>query len=177
MIFLGKEINCMSEKKVLGIGALVTLFILVGGVLVLSTKSAGPEITTPIDAKVLEIDPENYDLGEVVMKDGLVNREYKVKNATDKTIKLKKIVTSCMCTKAKVKVGEQETKLFGMEGHGDKNAPVNIEIGAGEEALVTAVFDPAAHGPTGVGPFDRVITLTFSDPVGIVELKFSGKVV
>ena len=80
-------------------------------------------------------------------------------------------------TQAKVSVGDRETRFFGMEHGMDRNPPVNIEVGLGETAKVTVNFDPAAHGPEGVGPFDRVVWLAFSDPAGVKELKFSGVVV
>ena len=64
-----------------------------------------------------------------------------------------------------------------MEGMGDKNPPVNLELPSGQTAIVTAIFDPAAHGPKGVGPFDRTVFLYFSNPSGTKELKFNGNVV
>ncbi len=82
-----------------------------------------------------------------------------------------------MCTKASFEIGDKKTRFFGMEGHGDKNPPVNIEIPSGASGKVIVQFDPAAHGPQGVGPFERSVFLTFSDPAGIKELRFNGKVV
>ena len=29
----------------------------------------------------------------------------------------------------------------------------------GEDAIIEVVFDPAAHGPAGIGPVDRVVTI------------------
>lgn len=121
--------------------------------------------------------PEFYDLGEVPINAGIVTKEYEIKNVSNTTLKLKKIATSCMCTKASFEIGDKKTKFFGMEGHGDRNPPVNIEIPAGASGKVVVQFDPAAHGPQGVGPFERSVFLTFSDPVGIKELKFNGRVV
>ena len=169
----------MNIKKIFGIGmALLFLLVIFSGLFSIAKEGLNEkDITNPLNAEAVAVDPANYDLGEVPMGNGLVTREYKVKNTTSQILKLKKIVTSCMCTKAKVKTISGESKLFGMEGHGDKNAPVNLEITPGEEALVTAIFDPAAHGPQGVGPIDRTVTLIFSDPAGIVELRFFGKVV
>lgn len=167
----------MSEKKVLMLGGVITLVVLIGGIALVNSRPTESQVLSPIGADVVEANPTEYDLGEVPMKDGEVTREYRIKNTTDKPLKIKKIVTSCMCTRAKVAIGERESRLFGMEGHGDRNPPVNMELPAGQEALVTAVFDPAAHGPSGVGPFDRVVTLTFSDPAGVVELKFKGVVI
>lgn len=161
--------------KFLIIGTVITLILILAGAFLISNISSEATVTQKIEG--LEANPESYDLGNVQINDGLVTKEYEVKNTTDKTLKLKKIATSCMCTQAKVKIGDNETKEFGMEGHGDKNPPVNLELPSGITAKVTAIFDPAAHGPQGVGPVDRSVYLTFSDPVGVKELKFNGVVV
>ncbi|OGM72310.1 hypothetical protein A3H19_03365 [Candidatus Woesebacteria bacterium RIFCSPLOWO2_12_FULL_39_9] len=129
------------------------------------------------DAVGIEVNPGNYDLGNVPINGGLVTKEYEIKNTTDKTLIIKKITTSCMCTKASFEIGGEATKFFGMEGHGDKNPSVNVEIGAGATGKTIVRFDPAAHGPQGAGPVDRSVFLTFSDPAGIKELKFNGVVV
>ena len=62
-----------------------------------------------------------------------------------------------------------------MEGHGDANPAVNLELKAGETAKVVVNFDPAAHGPQGTGAFDRIVWLYFSE--GVKELKFNGEVI
>ena len=125
----------------------------------------------------LEVNPEFYDLGQVQMKDGNVVKTYEIKNTSDEIMKLKRVATSCMCTKVKIKIGDRETREFGMEGMGDKNPPINLELPSGQTATVTAIFDPAAHGPKGVGSFDRTVFLYFSNPSGTKELKFNGTVV
>ncbi len=161
--------------KILVIVTILTFLIIGGGIVLFSGSKPEELITQQVEG--LEANPEFYEIGNIPIGGGLVSKEYEVKNVTGKTIKLKKLATSCMCTKAKVKIGDTETQLFSMEGMGDKNPPVNLELPAGESAKVTAVFDPSAHGPAGVGPIDRSVILTFSDPVGIKELKFSGVVV
>src|SRR3972149_6018400 len=119
----------MKDSKILlGIIA-VALVVIVGGIFLLS-KTNQPQVLS--EALGIEATP------------------------TDKTIRLKKIATSCMCTTASFDMDGKTTKFFGMEGHGDANPPVNIEIGAGQEGKAIVKFDPAAHGPQGVGPFDRV---------------------
>jgi len=164
-----------KEPKVFLIGGLLTVVAVGLGILFLSNQKTEVSITAQVQG--LSANPESFDLGEVAINGGLVTKEYELKNTTDKTLRLKKITTSCMCTKAKVIIGDKETKLFGMEGMGDKNAPVNLDLPAQESAKVVAEFDPAAHGPQGVGPIDRSVFLTFSDPVGIKELKFNGVVI
>jgi len=167
----------MKDSKVI-IGIIVaTLIILGGGTVLLGGKSTNntPEVLSQVEG--IEAVPTFYNLGDVPIGGGLVTKEYAIKNTSNGKINLKKITTSCMCTTASVQIGGKETKFFGMEGHGDANPPVNIEINAGEEGKVIVIFDPAAHGPQGVGPFNRVVYLTFSDPAGIKELTFSGKVI
>ncbi|MBI2103712.1 DUF1573 domain-containing protein [Candidatus Woesebacteria bacterium] len=161
--------------KILIIGTILTIAIIGGGVVLLANNKTESPITQEVLG--LEVAPNSYDLGNVPINGGLVSREYEIKNTTDKTLKLKKIATSCMCTQAKVSINGNETKLFGMEGHGDQNPSVNLEVPSGATAKVTAVFDPAAHGPQGIGPVDRSVYLTFSDPVGVKELKFNGVVI
>jgi hypothetical protein len=140
-------------------------------------NESSPDVNSTSEVLGVEIDPLNYDLGQVPINGGIVTKEYEVKNTTENTLKLKKIATSCMCTTASFELGDKKTKFFGMEGHGDSNPSVNIEIGPGQTGKVVARFDPAAHGPQGVGPIDRSVFLTFSDPAGIKEMKFNGTVV
>ena len=166
----------MKDSKLLIGIALVALLLVGGGAVLLGGKSEG---STQVASEVLgiETNPIYYDLGEVPINGGIVTKEYSFKNITGSSLKLKKVATSCMCTTASVQIGGEITKFFGMEGHGDANPPVNIEIGGGEEGKVVVNFDPAAHGPQGTGPFNRVVYLTFSDPAGVKELTFSGTVV
>ncbi|MDP3917893.1 MAG: DUF1573 domain-containing protein [Candidatus Woesebacteria bacterium] len=129
------------------------------------------------DPSLIEISPTSFDLGKIIMKNGIVEREYEIKNNSDKTLILKKIATSCMCTKAYVTLGDQKTRIFGMEGHGDKNPSINFEIPGGSTAKIISEFDPAAHGIAGTGVFDRIVWLTFADPIGVREVTFNGEVV
>jgi hypothetical protein len=167
-----------NDFKLMITGIVITFLLIVGISFVFGDRQQKEEaVIASTKIEGLEAKPEIYDLGSVPLNGGLVIKEYEVTNTTSSVLKLKKIATSCMCTKAKVKIGDKETKFFGMEGHGDKNAPVNLEIAVDEVAKVTMEFDPAAHGPQGVGPIDRSIFLTFSDPVGMKELGFKGVVV
>ena len=169
-----------KDIKIL-IGVLVFSFLLIVGFAVWQGEKESPtkEVAAiaAVDIKDLEVNPASYDVGTIKMKAGNVVKTYEVKNTSQESMKLQRIATSCMCTKTKIKIGDAETREFGMEGMGDKNPPVNLELASGQTATVTAIFDPAAHGPKGVGPFDRTVFLYFSDPAGIKELKFSGTVI
>ena len=166
----------MGKDVKIFLGMIGFTFLLVVGLAFVQGREKGePENFSDVLGLVAKT--EYYDLGDVPINGGIVKKEYEVENNTDKVMKLKKIATSCMCTKASFEIEGKKTKFFGMEGHGDKNPPVNIEIAPQTQAKVIMQFDPAAHGPQGVGPFDRSVLLTFSDPKGVKELKFSGKVI
>jgi len=170
---MGKDFKIM-------IGAVVFTFLLiVGGAALFSSKGdeANDVGGASTEIEGLEINPISYQLGDVPINGGIVTKEYEIKNTTGQTLKLKKITTSCMCTQAKVVVGEEETRFFGMEHGMDKNPTISFEINSQETGKVVVTFDPAAHGPEGVGPFERIVWLNFSDPAGVKELKFDGSVV
>ena len=156
-----------------------TLLLMGAGSFFLTRK--GP--TTPdsvlgeVNASEVAVTPETYDIGKVLMKAGLVEREYEIKNDSKNTLRVKKIVTSCMCTKASVWFGDQKTRFYGMEMSGDKNPNINFDIPGESSAKLVVRFDPAAHGPAGKGPVDRSVWLTFADPAGTKEVRFFGEVV
>ncbi|OGM11141.1 hypothetical protein A2Z22_00990, partial [Candidatus Woesebacteria bacterium RBG_16_34_12] len=170
----------MTKDIKIFIGIIGFTFLLIIGFAVWQGGKESPTkevaATASADIKDLEVNPASYDVGTIKMKDGNVVKTYEVKNTSTESMKLQRIATSCMCTKTKIKIGDKETREFGMEGMGDKNPPINLELSSGQTATVTAIFDPAAHGPKGVGSFDRTVFLYFSNPTGTKELKFNGTV-
>ena len=142
----------------------------------LSSRPQG-DVLSATEAQSITIDQPETDWGQIPINSGIVTREFMLTNGSGKAVILRKIATSCMCTTGAVEFEGKTTKFFGMEMHTDKNPPVNIEIGAGKAAKVIVKFDPLAHGPEGVGPFDRAVGLFFDDPIGVREVKFKGEVV
>ena len=98
-----------------------------------------------------------YDFGSAKIDGGLISHEYAVENKTDKSVKINGVSTSCMCTSAEVKIGDKTYGPFGMPGHGGSSAYANIAVNPGEKIIVKATFDPAAHGPAGIGMVERQI--------------------
>ena len=120
---------------------------------------------------------DNFDFGTVAMKDGEVTHEFELKNGGGESIVIQKVYTSCMCTTAYVtdSAGEKYGK-FGMPGH-RVLAKTNIKVDPGESAVLKAVFDPAAHGPNGVGLAQRSIYIeTNSAKSPKLEVKFQAMV-
>lgn len=166
------------SKKVIYI-LVATIVLMVFGVYFMSQgkNTVVDSALAKVEVKDAQILPETYDIGKVLMKNGIVTREYQIKNNSQNVLRIKNIVTSCMCTKAQVVLGNRMTRRYGMEMAGAKNPNVNFDIPGNSTATLVVRFDPAAHGIQGVGPIDRSVYLTFLDPIGQKEVKFSGEVV
>ena len=100
-----------------------------------------------------------YNFGTISMKDGIVHRDFTITNTSSSTVTLAGVDTSCMCTTAYLvhADGSQEGP-FGMDGMGYRYNSGDT-LAAGATTTVRVVYDPAAHGPAGVGHIDRTIDL------------------
>ena len=146
---------------------------------------AGPKKNSSIDkqpasveqpaAVNLAVDESFFDFGNMSMAAGVVVHEFKVKNIGTTEAVISQIYTSCMCTEATFKKGDTKLGPFGMPGHGFV-PKIKGAIGVGEEGIIEVPFDPAAHGPAGVGPVDRVVYLVYKDKDKPIELEFKAVV-
>jgi len=109
----------------------------------------------------LEISPKEYDAGTVSMAAGLVKKTFEVKNVGSGELKIEGIRTSCHCTTVILELNGKKSPTFAM----DSNLPFWSEkIKPGEVAQLEVIFDPAFHGPMGVGQAIRSITFSTNDP-------------
>ncbi len=155
---------------------LIILGIVVVGVVAVMMVSFGGNDGPESSASVLQATETNYDFQTISMKDGLAKHEYKLKNEGDTAVEIQKVSTSCMCTEAYVVADGEEYGPYGMGGHGGASS-TGVMVKPGETVTVRAEFDPAAHGPSGVGRAERVIFVeTNSTQSPRVELKFEATV-
>ena len=77
-----------------------------------------------------------------------------------------------MCTNAYVVHGDSRQGPFGMPGMGYV-PKANLLIKAGETKNIDVVYDPAAHGPAGVGFIDRFVYLGEADG-GTLQLEIKA---
>jgi len=123
----------------------------------------------------LIMEESTYDFGEIIMQDGDVMHRYLLKNGSSEPVNITEVYTSCMCTEAVVEVNGKRTREYGMPGHSPSDS--DITIMPGEEAYVEAIFDPAAHGPSGVGLAERSVYLsTNSRTAPKMEMMFRAMV-
>ena len=138
---------------------------------------AAPAKELAVVASPVSVSGNDWDFGSISMKDGNVTHNFEIKNEGTEPVVIKKVFTSCGCTTAFVidasgkKYGE-----FGMPGHG-LPSKTDIVVGPGDAAIVEAVYNPAAHGPAGVGLAKRSIYLETNSSVSPkVEVRFSALV-
>lgn len=159
----------MNDKKIIiGLVAL-TLLILGGGIYVLSASSAPVKITSSQNAKV-QVDQKTFDWGNIPYSGGNAVKAFTIKNAGTDVLKLTGIKTSCTCTKAQIVIDGKTSPYFSMHSTSSWIG----EVSPGKEAQLTVIFDPAFHGPTGVGSVERLISLETND-IQNPSLEFSLK--
>ncbi|MDX1607864.1 MAG: DUF1573 domain-containing protein [Candidatus Spechtbacterales bacterium] len=119
----------------------------------------------------------SFDFETISMEDGDVEHNFELTNNGTEPVVITKVYTSCMCTTAYIyDSAGNEYGYFGMQGHG-RSPVANVTVQPGESATVRAVFDPAAHGPSGIGLASRNIYLeTNSSHSPKMELSFRAMV-
>lgn len=122
----------------------------------------------------LEAEETAFNFGKISMAGGKVSHDFKIKNSGDKSVALDKLYTSCMCTAAYFFQDGERIGPFGMVGHGFVPSLKKV-IAGGEEAVISVTFDPAAHGPAGVGPIERVVYLENKSGI-LLELSIAANV-
>lgn len=149
--------------------AFVGGLILMGGLGIFGDGEGGT-----VKASTLYSVHNTYDFGNVSMADGHVTHTFSIDNTNPMPVTVKRIYTSCMCTEASFIYQSEKKGPFGMQGHGPL-PKVNQTIAPGESADILVDFDPAAHGPAGVGPIDRTVFIETSDG-GRMALQISANV-
>lgn len=146
------------RKKIKNILFVSLPILLLAGIIVFFAKNYTPEENHP-GAPKIEIPANEYDAGTISMVGGPVKHTYEIRNAGIGDLKINSIWTSCHCTTAKLKVGDKTSPEFGM----DKRS-TSQKIAPGQTGFLEVIFDPAFHGPQGIGEAVRVVYLSTNDP-------------
>ena len=155
------------------IGITITVLVLGGLVWIARPDFRSSRALSVGNEGVLMVEEANhYDFGTISMADGEVKHQFKIRNTSSEAVIINKIYTSCMCTTASLTTRSGQFGPFGMPGH-SAIPRIDQTVDSNEEVTVEIVFDPAAHGPAGVGRIQR--TVTIENNVGQpVELQFAA---
>ena len=157
--------------------SVLVIVVLFGGLIWFSRRgpSTGSEqVNSGLSGGILSSEESAFNFGEVSMANGKVSHVFKIKNNSSQPAVISKIYTSCMCTEASLIIGRERMGPYGMPGHGFIPS-IDKTVNPGEEVDVEAVFDPAAHGPAGVGRIDRAVFVE-SKSGAPLQLTFSATV-
>jgi hypothetical protein len=145
------------DKKII-ITILIVAFALIGLVIWGYSNTSGPtqaQLNTPSSLTVSET---LYDFGTISIANGKVDHLFEITNPTNKDVNISTISTSCMCTTAYFVNGTVKDGPFGMSGMGlTFPTTANEVVPANSTREIDVQYDPAAHGPAGIGDIDRTI--------------------
>lgn len=141
------------------IGIIVVTVLILGGAVYFGTKMGATTQVTADTQVETQIGETKYDWGTIDINGGIVSKSFTIENSGSTPLKLYDVKTSCACTTAQLKTDNNSSKKFGMH---EKNSRV-FEVAPGESAEVLVEFDPLFHGPSGVGPISRTVTMNTND--------------
>lgn len=154
------------DKKIIGVIIVVTVAFFVGGIYFASNTSNTAQMESDLEAKAT-ISETSFGWGEIGIDDGNVEKTFEIKNEGTSPLVLTNIVTSCMCTTAQLSLEDRVSPVFGMH----TKSAYKLEVPPQETAKLKVVFDPAFHGPDGVGPITRQVVVETNDSEN-AELNF-----
>lgn len=173
VVFINFRESSMNYNKNTAISILISIIILAGIILYAKLSNQEPQSRNKSSRKLTRLE-YSYDFGEISMSKGPVSHIFRVKNEGNEKLAVSKIYTSCMCTTAVLIKNDERYGPFGMPGHG-LVPPVNQSLEAGQEAQIDVSFDPAAHGPAGVGRVERSVFVN-GENEQLSELKITATV-
>ena len=152
----------MKPTKFFIILSTITILILGLGVWLMAKPTSGSRLQQSAVASggKAEVPATSFDWGTIDYGAGDAVAEFIINNPGPGTLSLAEVGTSCMCTTAQIIINDQKSPYFGMHA---KSSWVG-QVPAGGQAKLKVVFDPAFHGPQGVGPFTRQIVMKTNDP-------------
>lgn len=147
------------QNKTLIIATVVTLSLLIGGVFVLSRQKEEEPLMTNAQTEA-KVEETAHDWGEIKLNGGDVEKVFKITNNGTEDLILTNVVTSCMCTTAQLILDDETSPYFGMH----TKSSYKLLVPPRKTAQLKVVFDPAYHGPSGVGSITRQVSVETNDP-------------
>ena len=153
----------------------ITLLIIAGLVWISSVSQKNKTSNAAQTNGILTAQEQIFDFGTISMAAGKVSHIFKIKNTDTESLTITKLYTSCMCTEATFVKSNIKKGPFGMLGHGFI-PKISETLNPNEEAEILVHFDPAAHGPAGLGKNERTVSLENSGKNGPLELLIKANV-
>jgi hypothetical protein len=159
----------------IGFIGIIIVVLVIGGILWIArpdSQDGNVAGTGAESSGIFTVDETFFDFGTISMAAGKVSHVFKVKNTGTEPVVIGKMYTSCMCTTATLVKDGKEFGPYGMQGHGFI-PKINELVRPDEEVKIEVVFDPAAHGPAGIGRIQREVTVENNADTPL-ELRFNA---
>ena len=165
------------DKKFIAIIIVLTIGIIGMAIFISgSSPSAIKATISKTEGAKIYVDHSYRKVGDIGYSNGILYHRFPVKNEGNKDLEIANMTTSCMCTEVFLKKDGQEGPKFGMKGMTAPSAWKGV-LKPGQSAEIIAAFDPAYHGPQGIGEVSRIRSLETNDPdLPYIELSFEGTV-
>jgi hypothetical protein len=129
--------------------AIFAVVLILGGVFIIASKDGGTAIDSG-STSVVTVDSTMHDFGDIDIFGGKVEKDFLVTNEGPDEVVILAGTTSCGCTD-----GSIDGVSFGMHVGMSRE----VTLAPGESKTLTAIYDPLAHGPDGVGQVTRQLFL------------------
>ena len=108
---------------------------------------------------VASVADQTYDWGTADIKEGNLVAEFKITNSGTQELKLFDVKTSCTCTTAQLVSKTAKSPIYSMHS----GISYVMGLAPNKDALLRVIYDPAFHGPSGVGMIERTVTVRTND--------------
>lgn len=141
-----------------------------------SSKTETKAVLSKANGAKISIDHKEKKVGNIGYSNGILYHVFPIKNTGTKNLEIANMFSSCMCTKTYLNIAGKDGPSFGMRGASVPSSWVGV-LKPGESGEVIAAFNPAYHGPSGVGEVARTVSFETNDPdQSYVEFSFEGVV-
>ncbi|MBI4129757.1 DUF1573 domain-containing protein [Candidatus Roizmanbacteria bacterium] len=149
----------MKADKVI-ILIVIASFLLLGVGVVIAGRVGNSATVKIAENAQAEVNETSFDWGDITLNGGNATKTFAIKNTGTSSLQLANVKTSCMCTTASVTVNGEKSPEFRMHANSSWLGTVEPQAAAQLEVI----FDPAFHGPSGVGAISREIIVETNDP-------------
>lgn len=151
-----------TDTKII-LGAIIaSVAILVGAAVVLGNPSADEPKRSELGASSMTIDKTSEDFGSMKVSDEKT-ATFTITNASDSTLRIWGVSTSCDCTFARITIDGNQTGEFNMPMHMNTTLKNWIgEVAAGKQAILNVTYKPSVMPVQGA--VSRQVNFSTNDP-------------
>ena len=151
----------MGKANSIVIGIILVSVVIFGGIIFAALKNKPIQTTqyniNEKEKPQIQISETDFSFGKIKVSD-IVTKEIQIKNTGFKDLELQNFSTSCDCTFAQLKIGEQKSPKFTMH----QNSPWQGLVPPNQTATLSVIYEPARMPVKG--QVNRAVFFESNDP-------------